>query len=309
MTDAEGVASPHGAMAFFPGYPLLVRAVAHLVGGPYLAVGIAVSTLAGIAGAYGIARLTRHLGGGRRAELAAVALTAAAPMSVVYSMPYPEALLVALVAWTLVALLEQRWWLAAACTVAAGFTSPMAGPLIPVVMAAGFVHLYRSRDRMAGAATAVMVAPLGMLGYLLWVKTTSGVPGGYFEITERGWGNTVDFGVATWGWVLQAFTEGRDAFVVLTAAAIVAAVVATLLTRMPWPVWLYTAGTVALIVVHSGLVQDRVRLLLSAFPLLIIAAIRLARGRHRTAVLTVAGICLAGLWFGAYSVAVWPYAI
>ncbi|MDI3315900.1 MAG: hypothetical protein QJR12_16970 [Mycobacterium sp.] len=309
MVDAHGVASPDGAMAFFPGYPLAVRGVAALTGGDYLAAGIAVSTLAGVIGAYGIARLTRRLGGGRRAEILAVVLVSSAPMSVVYSMAYPEALLVALSAWALVAVLERRWWLAAGCTAAAGATSPMAAPLILTVMVAAFWHLYRRTDRQLGAAVAPIVAPLGMLGYLLWVHETSTVPGGYFEITRRGWGNSIDFGATTLRWVVDALVAGRDAYVVLTAAAIVAAVVATAVVRMAWPVWLYTAATVALIVVHSGLVQDRVRLLLSAFPLLILAAIRLGRVRTRTAVLVAGAIALAGLWFGAYSVSVWPYAI
>ncbi|WP_435158880.1 hypothetical protein [Amycolatopsis sacchari] len=309
MVDAHGQEAPDGAMAFFPGYPLLVRAIAPLFGGNYLAAGIAVSTLAGVIGAYGIARLTRRLGGGRRAEIIAVVLVGSAPMSIVYSMAYPEALLVALSAWALVAVLERWWWVAAGCTAAAGFTSPMAAPLILAVMIAGFGHLFRRTDRRAGASVALIVAPLGMLGYLLWVHEVSAVPGGYFEISQRGWGNSIDFGATTFRWVVDAFTTARDAFVVLTAAAIVAAVVATVVVRMPWPVWLYTAATVAAIVVHSGLVQDRVRLLLSAFPLLILAAIRLGRVRTRTAVLVAGGVALAGLWFGAYSVAVWPYAI
>lgn len=307
-TDADGVASPDGAMAFFPGYPLAVRAVAAVTGHHYLAAGIVVSVLAGLAGAYGIARLTRLLGGNRAAELAAVALVAGAPMSVVFSMLYPEALLVALIAWALVAVREHQWWLAGACTAAAGFVSPMAGPLIPVVMLAAWLHIYR-RGATSGAVAALMASPFGMLGYLLWVKEVSSSPGGYFEITARGWGNHVDFGVITAKWVFAALTTGHDLFVVVTALAIVAAVAAVAVVRMPWPVWLYTAGTVALIVVHSGLVQDRVRLLLSAFPLLILAAVRLSRRRPAGAMVIVAGAVLFGLWFGAYSVSVWGYGI
>lgn len=302
MTDAHGNASPDGAMAFFPGYPLLVRLVATIAGHNYLAAGIAVSTVAGIIGAYGVARLARHMGATRGKELAAVVLVAAAPMSVVYAMAYPEALLVALTVWTLVAMRERRWWLAGVCTAAAGLVSPMAVPLIVVVMVAGFVDMYRHGADRGGAAFAVMVSPLGVLGYLLWVHETSTVPGGYFEISGTGWGNHVDLGVTVARWVLKAFTEGSSAYVLITAALIIASIVGVVVARMWWPAWLYTALTVGLVVVHSGLVQDRVRLLLSAFPLLIIAAMKL-RTRY------LVPVVLAGLWFGAYSVAVWPYAI
>jgi hypothetical protein len=307
--DKDGHYFPDAPMAFFPGYPIAVRLLGLLFGGHLLAVAVILSLTASVVAGYGVARLAHHAGAGQRGQLAAVALTAGAPLSVVYAMSYPEAVLVALAAWTLVAVLEYRWVLAGLGAAAAGLTSPMAGPLIPVVMAAGMVHLYRAHTHRIGAAAAVMVAPLGMLGYLLWVLQVSSVPGGYFGITERGWGNRVDFGVTTARWVFGALTESRDVFAALTATAIIAAVIATVRTPMPWPVWLYTAGTVALIVAHSGLVHDRVRLLLSAFPLLIVAAVRLARSRGRTTVLVVGGVVVAGLWFGAYSLAVWPSSI
>lgn len=128
MTDRFGAASPDGTMAFFPGYPLLVRFLAPIVGGGYLAAGLIVSTIAGVAASYGVARLAHHFGGSRRAELLAVALVAGAPMSVVYTLPYPTALLIALSVWTLIAVLERRWWLAALLTVAAGLVNPTAAP-------------------------------------------------------------------------------------------------------------------------------------------------------------------------------------
>jgi hypothetical protein len=311
--DTDGRYFPDAPMSFFPGYSLAVRALGPLFGGHLLAVAVILSLTASVVAGYGVARLAHHAGAGQRGQLAAVALTAGAPMSVVYAMPYPEAVLVALAAWTLVAVLEHRWVLAGLGAAAAGLTSPMAGPLIPVVMAAGVVHFSRARTHRIGAAAAVLVAPLGMLGYLLWVRMVSSVPGGFFGITERGWGNRVDFGVTTAQWVFDTLTGARDAFTVLTAAAIITAVIATVIatvrTPMPWPVWLYTAGTVALVVVHSGLVHDRVRLLLSAFPLLIVAAVRLARRSGFTTVLVVGVMVAAGLWFSAYSLAVWPSSI
>lgn len=305
--DKEGLYFPYAPMSFFPGYSLVVRLAGLLVGGHLLAIAVIVSITASVFAGYGVARLARHLGAGQKGQLAAVAITAGAPMSVVYSMPYPEAMLVALSVWTLVAVLERRWVPAGLGAMAAGLTSPMAGPLIPVVMAAGMVHVYRTRR--IGAAVAVVLAPLGMAGYLLWTRLVSGVPGGFFGITKRAWGNHVDFGVTTARWIFDTLTGSRDAYTVLTAIAIIAAVIAVVRTPMPWPVWVYTAATVALVVSHTGIVHDRVRLLLSAFPLLIAAAVGLGRLRGRTTVLVVSAVVLAGLWFGAHSLAVWPSSI
>ncbi|WP_435583393.1 hypothetical protein [Amycolatopsis thermoflava] len=310
MVDANGDASPDGPMAFFPGYPLLVRLFAPLVGHHYVTAGLVVSTLAGIGAAYGVARLARHFGGGRRAQLLSVALVAGAPMSVVYTLPYPEALLIALSAWILVAVLERRWWYAAPLTVAAGLVNPMAAPLIPVVIVAAGVDVYQERARW-GAATAAMVAPAGLVGYLLWVRATSDAPGGYFEISREGWGNEVDFGVATAKWVFGKLTSSSENFLVLTALAIITACAGYLLTwrKVPWPVSAYMAMTLALIVGHSGLIHDRVRLLLSAFPLLILLAVRLGHVRFWRARPIAGVVVLVGLWFGAYSLTVWEYAI
>lgn len=310
MYDIHGPAQPDAAMAFFPGYPLLVRLLQPITGHSYVAAALTVSTVAGAASAYGVARLTRHFGGSRRAELVAVALVAGAPMSVVYTLPYPTALLVALSAWTLVAVLEDRWWLAAPLALAVGLAEPMAAPVIPAVGLAAVVHVYRGRA-LWGPLVAVVASATGLFGYLLWVGATASVPGGYFEISRTGWGNRIDFGVTAAKWVFDAVTAGRDVFVVLTAAAILAACVGVAASRrrMPWPVWVYTAATVVLIVAHGGVVQDRVRLLLSAFPLLIAVAVRLDGARRRTAIAVVAGVVPCGLWFSAYALTVWPYGI
>jgi hypothetical protein len=310
MSDIHGAASPDAAMAFFPGYPLLVRFLAPVVGHSYLAAGLTVSTVAGVAAAYGVARLARHLGGLRRAELLAVALVAGAPMSVVYTLPYPTALLVALSAWTLVALLERRWWSAAPLALAVGLMEPMAAPVIPAVMVAAGVDVYRGRA-LWGPLLAAGLAPAGMFGYLLWVRGTSTVPGGYFEISRAGWGAHIDFGVTAATWIFDTFTGSRDTFVVLTAAAIIAACVglAAAWRRMPWPVRVYTAATLALIVGSGGLIQDRVRLLLSMFPLLVAAAVRLGRARRRAAITVTVFAVFTGLWFGAYALTVWPYGV
>lgn len=305
MVDAHGNPAPDGAMAFFPGYPLLVRAVAAL-SGDYVIAAVAVSTIAGVIGAYGVARLAAPYG--RRAQLVAVVLTAAAPMSIVYSMAYPEALLVALAAWILVGIREHRWWLVAPCVVAAGLVSPMAAPLVPLVIVAAGVDVYRGRATWP-AAIAAMLAPTGLLGYLLWVHQVTSQ--GYFAITQAGWGNHVDFGWATARWVYRVLLLSSSAYMVIVAAVIVAAL--PLLwwarKRLPWQTWTYCVLVVALAYGSSGLPQDRIRLLLSTFPLLIPVAVRIAdAGRWRMFGATAAFV-VGGLWLGAYSLTVWQHAI
>lgn len=182
--NAHGNYFPDAPMAFFPGYPLAVRLFGQLSGGNLLPAAITLSVMASIAAGYGVARLAGHAGAGRRGRLVAVALTAGAPISVVYAMPYPEALLVALASWTLVAVVERRWVLAGLGAAAAGLVSPMSAGLIPVVVVTALAELFR---RPAWRPViAVSGALSGMGGYLLWVQLVSGTPGGYFGIQRIG---------------------------------------------------------------------------------------------------------------------------
>lgn len=310
MFDANGQAAANGAMAFFPGYPLLVRAAAVLTGQDHLTAALLVSTVAGVVGAYGVARLARLCGAEWRGELIAVVLVAAAPMSVVYTMAYPAALLVALAAWGLVAILENRWWIAGPCACAAGYATPMGAPLVLVTIAAAGVALWR-RQAPSSAVLAAIMSPVGLVGYLAWVGVTTRQPGGFFAITHAGWGNRIDFGQATLHWVVDTLGAETAGFMVITALLIIVSIGLLVSTRRPlaWQVWAYALFSLALAFGSGGLTQDRVRLLLGAFPLLLPAAASLGRARAAHAVPVVVTFALFGVWFGAYSLTVWTYAI
>jgi hypothetical protein len=96
--------------------------------------GLLVSLAAGVAAAYGITRIGELVpGGSRRAGLLLTALFASAPMGVVLSMAYTEALFCALAAWALVWVLREQWLLAGLCTAAAGLVRPTGSSLIVAV--------------------------------------------------------------------------------------------------------------------------------------------------------------------------------
>jgi len=240
-----------------------------------------------------------------------VVLFAAAPMSIVYSMVYPEALLCAFAAWALVGLSERRWWLAGICTAAAGYVSPMAAPLIGTVFLVALVDLVKGRARW-DAVAAVVMAPAGMLGYILWVASVTGHLDGYFVVQRQGWGSGFDFGSATAQWFVHTWSGDRSAFTVLTTWIVLAAIVLLAVGRrgrMPWQLWLFSLLTVLFVVGSSGVQWDKVRLLLVAFPLLLPIAITVARQRTSTMSLLLLGFTFAGLWFGAYSLTVWQFSM
>ena len=125
------------------------------------AAALAVSVVSGIAFAYALVRLAEPVpGGSRRAGLVLVALVAAAPMGVVFSMGYSEALFCALAAWALVGVLQRQWVLAGACCAAAGLVRPTAAALIAAVGLAALVAITRRQDSWRPWAAATL-APLG----------------------------------------------------------------------------------------------------------------------------------------------------
>jgi hypothetical protein len=155
LADAAGNFTQNTALAFFPGYPVLVALFGWLTATSPPFVGLAISLAAGVAAAYGITRLAGH----RRVGLICVALFASTPMAVTLSMVYSEALFSAFAAWALVGVLERRWWLAATCCVAAGLVRPSAGVLIVIVVLAVLLH-----GRTPRGVFAAIVCPLGLAG-------------------------------------------------------------------------------------------------------------------------------------------------
>lgn len=309
-TDLYGHHHAFMATVFFPGYPLTIRALAPLLAHSYLATGLTVSVLAGVALAAAVARLTARYTTHPWAPVIAVVLVAAAPASDVYSMTYPEALTCGLAAWALVGVIEHRWWLVTPCTIAAGVCSPMAMPLIAAVTITAMVTVYQHPTPHWSAGVAAMLAPLGTIAYLLWVPTVTG--SSYFMWQHQGWGTTFDGGIDTTHWVYSVLSTDSDTW--MTASVLVLlgtlAGVGCSARRMWWPITVYTTLVLILVIGTGGpTVYDKPRLLLVIFPLAIPAAEWITRRRTTTAVALTTLIAAAGLWYSAYSLTAWKYSI
>jgi hypothetical protein len=150
LVDALGRHTADTAYAFFPGYPAAIAAVGLLTGGNLVVAALLVTNVAGVAAAYGLVRLAEVVpGGSRRAGLLLVALFAAAPMGVVLSMAYTEALFCALAVWALVGVLRGQWLLAGLCSAAAGLVRPTGSAL---ALAVGLAAVVPSSSGAAACA-------------------------------------------------------------------------------------------------------------------------------------------------------------
>ena len=340
LVDAFGRHTATTAYAFFPGYPAAVAVAGLLTGGDLLVVALLVSAAAGIAAAYGLTALAaavvqRRRDAGappvdpHRVGLLLVALFAAAPMGVVLSMAYTEALFCALAVWALVGALRERWLLAGVCTAAAGLVRPTGSAL---VLAVGLAAAVAAADALrpqgdddgtgpeparphraaSGPVLAVLLAPAGLLAYLGFVGWRTGSPTGWFAIQSAGWGSQLDGGASLAAFVARVLVDGHELFdmaVLLALAGSLTLLAVAVRTRLPWPLLVYAAAVLATVWLSDGQTHSRVRLLVPAFPLLIPVAVGLARRRPATAVAVVVAAALASAWFGGYALTIWRYAI
>lgn len=156
--------------------------------------------------------------------------------------------------------------------------------------------------------TGIALAPLGWIGYVLWVGVRKGDPlGGYFAV-QRLWGSRFDFGEGSLRFARHLLLEG-DRFVFPVALVIVGAAVVLyallLAERVPLPLLVYTGVLLLIALGGSGFFESKPRFLLPAFPLLLPLAAALARTtRARPWHAAVVVAALAGLSFayGAYLV-------
>ncbi|MFF4119984.1 hypothetical protein [Streptomyces sp. NPDC001714] len=296
--------------AFFPLYPGLIRAVTTVLPLTPGKAALAVAWTAAVVAAWGIHRIGDHLYG-RGVATALVALWAVLPQSVELTIAYTESLFCALAAWSLYCVLKGRWLWAGCLAALAGLSRPSGFAVAAAVLAAGAHEAVRRRGRVPLALCAgCLLAPLGWLGYVLWVgRRTGSLLHGYFEV-QRAWGSRFDFGAGSLRFLKALLLHGGG-FVYAADLVIVAAGLLLFcllcLDRAPLVLVVFAGVLVLVVVGGSGSFSSKPRFLLPAFPLLI-PLVRALVGSWRVrpvqAVLVVGALTAVSLLFGAYLMAV-----
>jgi len=299
-------------LAFFPAYPLLVRAVHTLTFLDYDTAGLIAAHLALIAALSCLYRLLLDLYDRRTAYIATFLVACAQPMALVFLMTYSESLFLAFAAGGLLAIRRKAWLTAGALILLAGLTRPVAVALMAALGVAVALHFRREGRVTWRPLAALVLSYCGVPGYLLWVALRTGVPDAWFKIQEAGWGTRWDNGASFFGFLGDAFTKS-DGWVPISTALLLLALIAA--TAVAWRdrVWppLAAHGTVVLLLTlgQSNYYHSKLRLLIPALVFVIPVARVLARVRTATAIVTLAVAALFGSWYGAYMVTVWHYAI
>ncbi|WP_405954567.1 glycosyltransferase family 39 protein [Streptomyces phaeochromogenes] len=300
----------HSNLAFFPLLPWLERAFAAVTPLSHADAGLLVSALASLAAAWGIFAVADHVYG-RRAGICAVLLWAVLPVGIVQSMAYSESLFTALAAWSLYAVRTGRWLTAGLLASLAGLTRPVGAAVVAAVWVAAISSFVRERSVPArtGApswrrALAMLIAPLGAAGYVLWVGRHTGKgPLGYLDV-QAGWRNGFDGGYAFARFVGDKFTSFPSALaglaLVIGVGLLVWLYVICVRQRQPLPLLVYAGVVTLLALCASSYFGSKPRLLLPAFPLLLPPALALARLRTSRSAWVLGGVAVVSAVYGAF---------
>lgn len=305
LTIAEhGYTAPQSdqhAAAFFPAFPLTVRALL-LVGLPAVAAGLLVSAASAVvAGAflYRLAEEEIGPGAGRRALLYLTVF----PTAVFLVAPYSEALFLAGAIPAFYLARRERWHLVG-LPAAVAMGARAAGVFLLIGLVLEFVRQGRFTPRRIGnAATSLVIAVLPLLAYGAFLAQAMGDPLAFLEHQREGWGRTFVGPVAsfmntynTWeagtyptNWLLAWRIE------IVAAAAGLAATVWAFVKRE----WGYGAfmGSMLLVLVASTWYYSIPRMLLTMFPIVLFLSELTARRRwlHEWLIIVLAPLATLGV--------------
>ena len=193
-------------VAFFPLFPLLITAFAHILGSwSYLLVGTIISNAALLGALFVIYQLAVEAGGEQVAQRTLLYLCIF-PTAFYFFAPYNESLFLLLTASTFLAMRQQRWWLAGLLGLLAALTRS-AGILLVIPY---MVELWTTRESITASrqnmlfrVLPILLIPLGTALYAIYCWHISGNPLDFIAVQSH-WGRHT-----TWPWqgMWQSLTE------------------------------------------------------------------------------------------------------
>lgn len=231
------------------------------------------------------------------------------PGSVVFSMVYAEGIMIPLAAGCILALQRRRWLLAGLLAAFATASEPEAAVLVLVCAVSAGRQLQRRGWRHPVARrslAAPILAPAGLIGVTAFLWAWTGSPTAYWTTQHDGWREKFDpLALVHLGIRLAhhvSFAHFNHPTINLNwpvglVGALVLVVLLVLMLRIRSTIsleaWIWTLG-IAFIAVTSEWVPPNPRLLITAFPAVIVLAYYLKR-RAFALVLLANGALLAGM--------------
>lgn len=258
--------------AFFPVFPTLVHWLDKVVPGGDVFAAILLNFVLGAIAIYLVGRLARELFDDQVAYRAML-LMALFPGSFVLSFTYSEATLLVVAAGCLLCLHRRNWLLAGVLASIGAATRPNGIALIAACGVAALIAI--KKDREWKSLLAVVLAPIGFLGFHLFLYFRTGEDLAWFRTQGEAWDEGTSFGLTAIRNTIDAFvhplSSPTDIITAVSFVTMLALLYAAWKKRLPWPVVTYCAVVLILMLAPST-VTARPRFLYTAFPLLISAA-------------------------------------
>lgn len=254
--------------AFFPLYPRVVNFIDNVLPGGPVSVALLINVVLGLAVVLLAGLLARRLFDIKTAQKTMI-LVAFFPGSFVLSWAYSEAMLLTLAGLCFLALHRHMWLLAGVLAAFGTAARPNGLALVAACAVAALIAIKDDREWKALIAPAL--APLGFIGFMLFLRHHTGENFAWFRVQREAWKEGTSFGAT-------AVTRTFDFFVnptssptsLLTAASMMALIlglVALWKYRIPMMYIAYSAVILALMLLPAT-VTARPRFLFTAFPLL-----------------------------------------
>jgi len=250
--------APKNTWAFFPLYPLLIRALGG-GGSSFPIVALLTSNVAFLIALFAVAAAGHELGSPDDVVERATWYVALFPTSYFFSLPMTESVFLLLSAASLLAAARQRWWAAGLAGGLAAVTRVIGICLLPVLLLLPF----QRRQRPIRHQLWLLVIPLSVAAFIGFLYLRTGDPLAFVH-AQTLWGRghidvSLPSGVVIskpWNFVALNIAAG----LLMTAAAI------SFLIRRQWSYAAYTLLSVA-IPLSSGSLQSLARYALVDFPL------------------------------------------
>ncbi len=324
---------PHQALhtqttlGFFPLYPLLTWVVSRpllLTTHPeWHAAVIAGVIISGIGGLIATVLIQRLAAGwwGEAAARRAVVLFCLFPGSIVFSMVYAEGIMIPLVLGCILALQARRWLLAGLLAALATASEPE-GVVLVVVCAASAAAELRRRGLGSAAARRSLVAPalapLGVIAVLAFLWSWTGTPLAYWIAQHYGWRERFDplalphLAIRLAHQISFAHFNHPTINLNWPVGLIGAALLVVLLVLMlrirhtiSLEAWIWTLG-ISFLAVTSEWVPPNPRLLITAFPALIVLAYYLKRRAYAWLIVGNGALLIGMSWLTFVNVTLRP---
>jgi mannosyltransferase PIG-V len=279
-------------LAFFPAFPLSIRAV-HAVGLGWIAAGFVTALLFQVVMVILLWQLVKEVWGETVADRGTM-LFLFSPGALAFALIYSEPMLFAAAAACLLAL-RRRWWVVAGLSAAVGTAvRPVGVALIACCLwEAGRVI---KANREWSSLIAPILSPLGIVGWMGYLWAHTGSPFTWSK-AEKAWDDSFDpFTLIKRFFFHEVTHTGQRLPHYLPVAGALFCVVALVLlwkARPPATFIVYSI-VVVIIAASSKIVGLRPRLVETAFPLVLVFGSWL-KGTVYTIVLAASGVVLGGL--------------